>query len=115
MGEGDDFGGPGDIVHPEVGYKVSLTNESDVVSQMERFLAELIHNRDLLERLRQQGIAYARECLTWEAKAQSVTRIMHWALGQGPKPDLPAPKVLAARHSVLPIGSRADVGSLASR
>ena len=21
-----DFGGPGDIVHPEVGYKVSLTN-----------------------------------------------------------------------------------------
>jgi glycosyltransferase involved in cell wall biosynthesis len=110
-----DFGGPGDIVHPEVGYKVSLTNESDVVSQMERFLAELIHNRDLLERLRQQGIAYARECLTWEAKAQSVTRIMHWALGQGPKPDLPAPKVLAARHSVLPIGSRADVGSLASR
>ena len=27
-----DFGGPGDIVHPEVGYKVPLTNESDVVS-----------------------------------------------------------------------------------
>ena len=24
-----DFGGPGDIVHPEVGYKVPLTNESD--------------------------------------------------------------------------------------
>ena len=26
-----DFGGPGDIVHPEVGYKVPLTNESDIV------------------------------------------------------------------------------------
>ena len=31
-----DFGGPGDIVHPEVGYKVPLTNESDFVARMER-------------------------------------------------------------------------------
>ena len=26
-----DFGGPGDIVHPDVGYKVPLTNENDMV------------------------------------------------------------------------------------
>ena len=45
-----DFGGPGDIVHPEVGYKVPLTNESDVVAQMEKILTELAHNRDRLER-----------------------------------------------------------------
>ena len=64
-----DFGGPGDIVHPEVGYKVPLTNESDFVSQMERILTELAGNRDLLDRLRRQGMAYARECLTWDAKA----------------------------------------------
>src|SRR4029077_6861877 len=31
-----DFGGPGDIVLPDVGYKVPLTNESDMVSQMEK-------------------------------------------------------------------------------
>ena len=36
-----DFGGPGDIVYPEVGYKVPLTNESDVVSQMEKILTDL--------------------------------------------------------------------------
>ena len=36
-----DFGGPGDIVHPEVGYKVPLTNESDIVSQMEKILTDL--------------------------------------------------------------------------
>src|SRR5208283_4393083 len=47
-----DFGGPGDIVHPEVGYKVPLTNESDVVSQMEKILARLERDRDLLNRLR---------------------------------------------------------------
>jgi glycosyltransferase involved in cell wall biosynthesis len=89
-----DFGGPGDIVYPEIGCKVSLTNESDVVSQMEKLLTELVHNRDLLQRLQQQGMSYARECLTWDAKAQSVTRIMEWAIGRGPKPNLPPPKVL---------------------
>ena len=66
-----DFGGPGDIVNPEVGYKVPLTNESDFVAQMEKILTELAHNRDLLKRLRRQGMAYVRESLTWEAKAQS--------------------------------------------
>jgi glycosyltransferase involved in cell wall biosynthesis len=91
-----DFGGPGDIVHPEVGYKVSLTNEDDVVAQMEVALAELVHDRSLLERLRQQGMSYARENLTWEAKAQIVTRIMHWVMARGPKPVLAPPKALAA-------------------
>src|SRR6202044_343651 len=29
-----DFGGPGDIVRPEVGFKGALTNENDVVAKM---------------------------------------------------------------------------------
>ena len=89
-----DFGGPGDIVHPEVGYKVALTNESGMVSEIEKILTELAHNRDRLEQLRRQGMAYVRECLTWDAKAQSVTRVLNWAVRQGPKPDLPPPKML---------------------
>ncbi len=91
-----DFGGPGDIVHAGVGRKVPLTNESDVVSQMEMILAEFAQNRELLEQLREQGLSYARERLTWEAKADVVTRILYWAVGRGPKPDLPPPKMLAA-------------------
>lgn len=91
-----DFGGPGDIVRPEIGCKVTLTNESDVVSQMERILADLTQNRERLEQLREQGRKYARESLSWDAKAQTLTRIMHWAMGQGPKPDLPPPKALTA-------------------
>jgi glycosyltransferase involved in cell wall biosynthesis len=89
-----DFGGPGDIVYPEVGCKATLTNESDVVAQMELILAELAHNRDRLEQLRRQGMAYARECLTWDAKARAVTRVLNWAVLGGTKPDLPPPKVL---------------------
>ena len=89
-----DFGGPGDTVRSEVGYKVPLTNESELVSQMEKILVFLAQDRDLLNRLRQQGMRYARERLTWDAKAHTLTEIMRWALRQGPKPSLPAPKVL---------------------
>ena len=97
-----DFGGPGDIVYPEVGYKVPLTNEHEVVAQMERALAELAHNRSLLERLRQQGMSYAQERLTWDAKAQDTTKVLYWASQRGPKPDLAPPKL-------LPVGAAASV------
>jgi len=83
-----DYGGPGDIVHPDIGYKVPPTNEDDVVSQMEKILSDLAGNRDLLYRLRQQGMSYARECLTWDAKAQATTQVLDWAVRRGPKPDL---------------------------
>jgi glycosyltransferase involved in cell wall biosynthesis len=89
-----DFGGPGDIIHPDIGYKVPLTNESDVVLEIEKILANLASNRDLLNHLRQQGMSYARERLTWDAKAESTTRVLNWAVGRAPKPDLPPPKML---------------------
>jgi glycosyltransferase involved in cell wall biosynthesis len=89
-----DFGGPGDIIHPGIGFKVPLTDEEDVVLQIEKILAKLVNNRELLERLRQEGMRYARECLSWNRKAQIVTEILCWAAGRGPKPDLPSPKTL---------------------
>ena len=87
-----DFGGPGDIVNPEVGFKVPLTNEDDVVLQIERVLATLARDPVLVDRLRQQGMRYARECLSWDGKAQIMTQILSWVVGQGPKPDLRYPK-----------------------
>jgi glycosyltransferase involved in cell wall biosynthesis len=93
-----DFGGPGDIVHPEVGYKVALTNENDIVEQMEKILTELARDRDRLEQLRRRGMAYVRESLTWDAKAQAVTRVLHWVVRRGPKPDLPSPKDLRPQN-----------------
>jgi glycosyltransferase involved in cell wall biosynthesis len=106
-----DFGGPGDIVNSEVGFKVPLTNESDFVAQMETILTELAHNRARLEQLRRQGMTYARERLTWDAKAQDTTSVLNWAVRRGPKPDLPSPKPLVARiacsTNLVQNGSRA--------
>jgi glycosyltransferase involved in cell wall biosynthesis len=89
-----DFGGPGDNVRPDVGFKVTLSTESDVISQIESALTRLANDRGLLERLRQGGMSYARESFTWDAKAQALTTIMRWALRCGPKPNLPPPKML---------------------
>jgi glycosyltransferase involved in cell wall biosynthesis len=89
-----DFGGPGDIVLPGVGYKVPLTHESDVVAQLEKVLAEVVCNRQLLESMRKRGMSYARERLTWDAKAQDTTKVLYWVLGRGPKPDFLPPKLL---------------------
>jgi glycosyltransferase involved in cell wall biosynthesis len=93
-----DHGGPGDIVHPEVGYKVPPTNENDVISEMEKILANLAGNRGLLQLLRQQGMSYARECLTWDAKAHTTTSILRWVLRQGPKPDLTPSTMMQGKH-----------------
>jgi glycosyltransferase involved in cell wall biosynthesis len=90
-----DFGGPGDIVNAGVGCKFPLIDEHDAVQQMERILSDLAQNRDRLENLRQQGRIYARKRLTWDAKAQDVTRILRWVLAQGERPELVAPKALA--------------------
>ena len=109
-----DFGGPGDIVHPDVGYKVALTDENDIVAQMSRCLTELSRDANRLERLRRQGLAYARERLTWDAKAQDTTQVLRWVLQQGPKPHFLPPRVLAgvrgsARNHVLSnLGSAAQ-------
>jgi glycosyltransferase involved in cell wall biosynthesis len=88
-----DFGGPGDIVHPEVGFKVPLTNENDVVVQIEKALAKFARDPEVLDRLRQQGMRYARERLSWDGKAQIISQILAWVVGHGPKPDLRPPKM----------------------
>jgi hypothetical protein len=36
-------------------------------------------------------MAYAREHLTWEGKARTVTQVLQWVTGKGPKPNLPPP------------------------
>lgn len=89
-----DFGGPGDVVNPKVGFKVALTNEADMVSNMEKILGRLANDRALLDRLRQAGMSYAREQLTWDAKAQHTARILNWVVGRGPKPNLLPPREL---------------------
>jgi hypothetical protein len=54
-------------------------------------LDRLALDTDHLETLRQHGMAYARERLTYEGKAQAVSGVLQWVTGNGPKPALPPP------------------------
>ena len=90
-----DFGGPGDIVTPDVGYKIPLTNEDDMVLKLEAVLRRLVEDRTHLEALRQQGMKYAREQLTFDGKARAVTDVLLWTLGRASKPKLQPPERLA--------------------
>jgi len=39
-------------------------------------------------------MTYARESLTWDAKAQTTTQVLNWAAHRGVKPKLLPPKML---------------------
>jgi glycosyltransferase involved in cell wall biosynthesis len=88
------FGGPGDIVIPAVGYTVPLTTPDEMVSQIQCILRELDVDDARLRRLSDEAVRYAREQLTWEGKAQAVSRILAWAARRGAKPDLPPPALV---------------------
>jgi glycosyltransferase involved in cell wall biosynthesis len=83
-----DFGGPGDIVTAQVGFKIPLVNESDMVSRLRMVLEQLAADPGHLETLRQRGMRYAREQLSWDGKARLVSTVLLWATGRGPKPKL---------------------------
>lgn len=87
-----DYGGPGDIVTANVGFKVALTNEQEMVSQIEKSLWQLAHDRTHLAELQVAGMQYAKERLSWAGKAKIVTEVLRWAVGDGPKPNLPPAK-----------------------
>jgi len=91
-----DFGGPGDVVNSAIGYKVPITSETQMVAEIQGILERLASDPEHLARLRQQGTAYAREHLTWDAKAQRTTQVLNWVAGRMPKPDLFPPKDLAS-------------------
>jgi glycosyltransferase involved in cell wall biosynthesis len=86
------FGGPGDIVREDVGHKIPLINDEDLVARIEAVLQRLAVDRNHLQVLRRQGMAYAREHLTWSGKAQMTSAVLLWATGRGPKPNLMPPE-----------------------
>lgn len=89
-----DFGGPGDIVNSKVGYKVPLTNEQDVVAQIEKVVMGLAEEGNCLVQLQNQAMQYAHDQLSWDGKAQLVSKILLWSVGRGLKPSLSSPKAL---------------------
>ena len=86
-----DFGGPGDVVTPDIGYKIPMFNADDMILKLDAVLKRLAADRNHLENLRERGMTYARENLTYDAKARALTGVLLWAIRRGPKPELLPP------------------------
>jgi glycosyltransferase involved in cell wall biosynthesis len=86
-----DFGGPGDVVNPQIGYKIPMSNEDDMVLNIESVLTNLAEDRNQLQNLSERGMAYVREHLTWDKRVRVMNDILLWATGRGPKPMLLPP------------------------
>lgn len=82
------FGGPGDVVTPDVGYTIPMVNEEEMVLKLQSVLKDLAEDPKHLENLRERGMAYAREVLTYDARARVMTDISLWAMRRGPRPRL---------------------------
>lgn len=81
-----DYGGPGDIVVEEIGFKVPLSHEAASIREIEAILRRLSGDRVHLAELSRQGQAFARERLSWKGKALQMTAVMRWCLQQGHRP-----------------------------
>jgi glycosyltransferase involved in cell wall biosynthesis len=90
-----DFGGPGDLVNPSIGYKIPMSNQDEMIRAIESVLRRLAQDRSHLEALRQGGMAYVRENLTYDRRARVMTDILLWSTGRGTKPELHPPPRLA--------------------
>lgn len=86
-----DYGGPGELVNEDCGYRISLGSRESIVGQITATMDEILRHP---EQLRAKGAAARQRVerlFTWDEKAQQMGAIYAWVLGQGPKPDFAMP------------------------
>jgi glycosyltransferase involved in cell wall biosynthesis len=88
------YGGPGDIVYPDIGFKINLSDEAQMQVDMTAILEHLDRDREELRRLSTKGQAHALQDLSWDGKAKLTSSILCWCLGLEPKPVLLPPVLI---------------------
>ena len=84
-----DYAGPGELVTPETGYRVTVGNRAAVIAGFSKTLAEIAADPADLPVLGQAARDRVQDFFTWEAKAAQVARVYDWVLaGEGPAPGL---------------------------
>jgi glycosyltransferase involved in cell wall biosynthesis len=81
-----DYGGPGELVTAQTGWKVPIGPRGELVRQLRAALEDILQRP---EGLAQKSEAAARRALThftWSAKARQVGQVYDWVLGRTPGP-----------------------------
>jgi glycosyltransferase involved in cell wall biosynthesis len=86
-----DYGGPGEIVGDDVGFRIPVGAQDAVIVEFRKVLAHLAENPAEIVERRINARAQAFDHFTWAAKAEKTLAVYKFVLGQGPRPNLPFP------------------------
>lgn len=84
-----DYGGPGDNVPGDVGFKLPLGHRDEIIANLQATLNNIVDYPDQLIALRQRGRRWIETKFTWQRKAEQICEVYDWVLGH--RPDRPDP------------------------
>lgn len=79
-----DYGGPADLVTPEVGIKIPLTTREEMTLALRRALEQMAANPGQTARMGQASRQRVTELFTWPRRAEQIAQIYDWVLGHRP-------------------------------
>lgn len=79
-----DYGGPADLVTPEVGIKIPLTTREEMTLALRRALEQMAANPGQTARMGQASRQRVTELFTWPRRAEQIAQIYDWVLGRRP-------------------------------
>jgi glycosyltransferase involved in cell wall biosynthesis len=88
-----DYAGPAELVTDETGFRVPFSSRESLIEGFRQRLMHLADSPDLLPAYAHRARERVERWFTWERKAEQVSEIYSWVLGQGPRPQLTGPFV----------------------
>ncbi len=83
-----DYGGPGEMVTPTVGYKVPLGTREQIVASFQEVLDEVVAHPEQIDAMGERSRQRVFSKFTWQAIAQQTLEVYQWVLSDdAPKPQ----------------------------
>jgi glycosyltransferase involved in cell wall biosynthesis len=78
-----DYGGPGEIVTAETGFKVAMRDRVMIIRDIEALLDQLAHGEVSFKDMAARGLERVAALYTWEKKADQIVAVYDWVRGNG--------------------------------
>jgi glycosyltransferase involved in cell wall biosynthesis len=75
-----DYGGPGEMVTPTVGYKVPLGTREQIVASFQKVLNEVVAHPEKIDQMGERSRQRVLSEFTWQAIAQKTFEVYRWVL-----------------------------------
>lgn len=86
-----DYGGPGEHVTNETGFRVPIGPREEIVRRFREVLTQLADSPGQVRSIGEKARQRVYHLFTWDMKARQVLDVYRWVTGQGPKPDFGMP------------------------